>query len=89
MKRQNIYTHEVNLKKMKIENAQSYDFTKRIEKIPYRGYELEYISDGRKIVIVKPGSKQKFGTLRNKDFLEFIFSLKGQTLWKISHIKDC
>jgi len=50
-------THDIDLKKVSIKNASSKDFATAIEKIPYRGYEVEDISDGRKIVIVKPGGK--------------------------------
>ena len=52
IKRRNIYVHDIDLKKVSIQNASSTDFAAAIEKIPYRGYEVEDISDGRKIVIV-------------------------------------
>lgn len=84
-KRRNIYTHNIDLKKLSIKNAPSNDFAVKIEKIPYRGYEVEDISDGRKIVIVKPGGKQSFGRIRKEDFFVFIYNPKEQTLWQISH----
>jgi hypothetical protein len=59
MKKRNIYTHDIDLRKVSIKNAPSKDFATAIENIPYRGYEVEDISDGRKIVIVKPGGKQE------------------------------
>jgi len=61
------------------------DFAIAIEKIPYRGYEVEDISDGRKIVIVKPGGKQSFGRIRKEDFFVFIYNPAEKTLWQISH----
>jgi hypothetical protein len=85
MKKRNIYTHDIDLKKVSIQNASSKDFATAIEKIPYRGYEVEDISDGRKIVIVKPGGKQTFGRIRKEDFFVFIYNPKEQTLWQISH----
>lgn len=85
MKKRNIYTHDIDLKKVSIKNAPSKDFATAIEKIPYRGYEVEDISDGRKIVIVKPGGKQSFGRIRKEDFFVFIYNPKEQTLWQISH----
>lgn len=85
MKRRNIYTHDIDLKKVVIKNAPSKSFARAIEKIPYRGYEVEDISDGRKIVIVKPGGKQSFGRIRREDFFVFIYDPKEQTLWQISH----
>jgi hypothetical protein len=84
-KRRNIYTHDIDLKKLSIKNAPAKDFAVKIEKIPYRGYEVENISDGRKIVIVKPGGKQSFGKIRKEDFFVFIYNPKEQTLWQISH----
>ena len=85
MKKRNIYTHDIDLNKVSIKNAPSKDFATAIEKIPYRGYEVEDISDGRKIVIVKPGGKQSFGRIRKEDFFVFIYNLQEQTLWQISH----
>lgn|GEM_PF-165266 len=84
-KRRNIYTHNVDLKKLKIKNIKPSKFAKRIEKIPYRGYVVEKISDGRKIVIVKPGGKQSFGRIRKEDFFVFIYNPRQKTLWQISH----
>jgi len=85
MKRRNIYTHDIDLKKVIIKNASSKVFASAIEKIPYRGYEVEDVSDGRKIVIVKPGGKQSFGRIRREDFFVFIYNPQERTLWQISH----
>ena len=84
-KRRNIYTHGIDLKKLLVKNAPSKEFASAIEKIPYRGYEVEGISDGRKIVIVKPGGKQAWGRISKEDFFVFIYNPKDQTLWQISH----
>ena len=54
MIRRNIYRHSIDLKQLKIKNAERDEFAERLEEIPYRGYEVENIADGRKIVIVKP-----------------------------------
>lgn len=85
MKKRNIYTHDIDLKKVSIKNAPSKDFATAIENIPYRGYEVEDISNGRKIVIVKPGGKQSFGRIRKEDFFVFIYNPQDRTLWQISH----
>ena len=58
MGRRNIYNHSIELKKLIIKNAERDEFMKKLEEIPYRGYEVEDIRDGRKIVIVEPGGKQ-------------------------------
>jgi len=84
-KKRNIYTHAIDLKKLVVKNAPSKEFASAIEKIPYRGYEVEDVSDGRKIVIVKPGGKQAWGRMRKEDFFVFIYNPNEQTLWQISH----
>jgi len=84
-KKKNIYTHDINLEKLSIKNAPSKEFAEIIEKIPYKGYEVESVSDGRKIVIVKPGGKQSFGKIRKEDFFVFIYNPIDKTLWQITH----
>lgn len=83
--RKNIYTHKIRLKRLRINNAARKDFAEAVEKIPYSGYEVEDISDGRKIVITKPGGKSIYGRMKKEDFLVFIYNPKDQTLWQISH----
>ena len=85
MAKRNIYKHTIDLKKLNIKNAEREEFIKKLEGIPYRGYEVENISDGRKIVIVKPGGKQSFGRIRKEDFFVFIYDPEAQTLWQITH----
>ena len=85
MTRRNIYKHAIELKKLTIKNAGREEFIKKLEEIPYRGYEVEDISDGRKIVIVKPGGKQAWGKMRKEDFFVFIYNPTEQTLWQITH----
>ncbi|ODS29950.1 MAG: hypothetical protein SCARUB_04945 [Candidatus Scalindua rubra] len=85
MQKRNIYSHEIDLKKIKIKNAPREEFASRIEKIEYRGYEVEEMSDGRKIVITKPGGKFTFGQIKREDFLVFIFDTLNKSLWLISH----
>lgn len=81
----NIYKHKINLEKLKIKNCPPEDFRKLLEEIEYRGYEVEEISDGRKIVITKPGGKFSFGTIKRDDFMVWIFNPKDDSLWLISH----
>jgi len=54
-------------------------------KIKYRGYEVEQIQDGRKIVITKPGGKFVYGAIRRDDFMVWIYDPKDSSLWMISH----
>ncbi|MFC1511627.1 hypothetical protein ACFL5H_00330 [Candidatus Latescibacterota bacterium] len=85
MNKKNIYKHTIDLKQLRIKNAERYEFAQKLEEIPYRGYEVEDISDGRKIVIVKPGGKQAWGKMRKEDFFVFIFNPSEQSLWQITH----
>jgi len=85
MAKRNIYKHSIDLKALRIQNAGRTEFAARLETIPWRGYEVEHISDGRKIVIVKPGGKQACGRMRKEDFLVFIHNPLEQSLWQITH----
>ena len=85
MAKRNIYKHSIDLKRLRIKNAERDEFAKKLEEIPYRGYEVEDIADGRKIVIVKPGGKQAWGKMRKEDFFVFIYNPTEQSLWQITH----
>ncbi|MBU1998022.1 MAG: hypothetical protein ABIG46_05770 [Candidatus Omnitrophota bacterium] len=81
----NIYTHSIDLSHLDIKNAPREKFREILEKIKYKGYEVESISDGRKIVISKPGGKFTYGTIRKEDFMVWIYNPKDSSLWLISH----
>lgn len=81
----NLYTHEIDLTDLRIENAPRKEFQKEVEKIKYRGYEVESLADGRKILITKPGGKFTFGTIKREDFMVWIHNPIEGTLWLISH----
>jgi hypothetical protein len=83
--KRNVYQHSIDLKKISIQNAEREEFRKKIEGIPYRGYEVEDISDGRKIVIAKPGGKSVFGRPKKEDFLVWVYNPLENSLWQISH----
>jgi len=84
-KRRNIYQHSIDLKAIKIINAPREDFRKQLEEIPYRGYEVEQLHDGRKIVIAKPGGKSVYGKPKKEDFFVWVYDPIQQSLWQISH----
>jgi hypothetical protein len=81
----NIYKHEIDLSSLQIKNQSREDFRKALEAIRYKGYEVENISDGRKIVITKPGGKFSFGTVKRDDFMVWIYNPEDGSLWLISH----
>jgi hypothetical protein len=82
--KRNIYTHSIDLKELHIKNRPQNEFAKHLEQIQYRGYEVEKLSDGRRIVIAKPGGKRPFGNIKKDDFFVFIFTPPDQ-LWQITH----
>jgi hypothetical protein len=85
MARNNVYQHAVDLKDLKIQNCEPGGFAVKVAKLPYLGYAVEKFSDGRKIVIAKPGGKRSFGQLKREDFFVFIYNPEEGTLWQISH----
>ena len=85
MAMKNIYQHSINLEKIRIDNADKATFAQKLINLPYRGYEVEELSDGRKIVITKPGGKTVYGRPKKEDFLVFIYDPNNENLWQISH----
>ncbi|PKP17280.1 MAG: hypothetical protein CVU07_04485 [Bacteroidetes bacterium HGW-Bacteroidetes-23] len=81
----NYYKHTIDLKKLVIRNDTRENFVQKLEEIEYRGYEVEQLTDGRKIVITKPGGKSVYGRPKKEDFLVFIFQPKENGLWQITH----
>lgn len=81
----NYYKHTIDLKKLEIRNDTRENFIQKLEEIKYRGYDVEQLADGRKIVITKPGGKSVYGRPKKEDFLVFIFKPKENGLWQITH----
>jgi hypothetical protein len=84
MKR-NIYTHEIELTNLQIKNRPREEFRKLLERVKYRGYEVEQLTGGKKIVITKPGGKFVFGKVKREDFMVWVYNPDDSTLWLISH----
>lgn len=81
----NIYKHSIDLSRLNIENQPREEFREALEKIKYKGYEVEDISDGRKIIVTKPGGKFSFGTIKRDDFMVWVYKQEEDSLWLISH----
>ena len=81
----NVYTHSIDLKRLSIKNAPRDEFSAKVASIEYRGYDVEQCSDGRKIVITKPGGKSAYGRPKKEDILVFIYNPDNDSLWQISH----
>ena len=83
--KKNKYTHQIELKELRIRNAPREEFRALLEKVTYRGYDVEQLEDGRKIVITKPGGKFVYGRVQKEDFVVWVYDPLDSTLWAISH----
>lgn len=83
--RRNIYTHKIELKNLTIKNRPREEFARLLEQVEYRGYKVEDLADGRKIVVTKPGGKFVFGRVKREDFMVWVYNPQDSTLWLISH----
>ena len=83
--KKNVYKHGIELAHLRIKNKPREEFRKHLEKVKYRGYEVEQLEDGRKIVITKPGGKFVFGKVKREDFMVWVYNPNDSTLWLISH----
>lgn len=77
--------HEIELSNLQIKNRPHEEFRSLLEKVKYKGYEVEQLADGRKIVITKPGGKFTYGRIRREDFMVWVYNPKDKTLWLITH----
>lgn len=85
-KKKNIYRHEIDLIDLKISNRSREEFKELLGAVKYRGYKVEDLSDGRKIIITKPGGKFVFGVFaKREDFMVWIYNPIDSSLWLISH----
>ena len=73
MAMKNIYQHSINLEKIHIDNADKATIAQKLINLPYRGYEVEELSDGRQIVITKTGDKTVYGRPKMEEFLVVIY----------------
>ena len=47
----NIYQHNIELEPIRINNADKATFSQKLIDLPYRGYEVEELSDGRNCLL--------------------------------------
>lgn len=87
--KRNIYIHEIDLVPLTIKNKSREEFRKHLESVKYRGYEVEQLADGRKIVITKPGGKFTYGQIKREDFMVWVYNPNNSGLWLISHKDIC
>jgi hypothetical protein len=87
--KKNIYKHGIELTNLQIKNKPREEFRRHLEEVKYRGYEVEQLTDGRKIVITKPGGKFIFGKVKREDFMVWVYNPNDSTLWLISHKDIC
>ncbi|PWB53991.1 MAG: hypothetical protein C3F06_05455 [Candidatus Methanoperedenaceae archaeon] len=85
VKKPAIYSAKLNKTPLRIRNATREEFRKKLVEIPFSGYEVETLSDGRKICITKPGGKNVYGRMQIHDFMVWIHDESNNELWRISH----
>jgi len=74
-----IYSAKIKTEPLRIKNAPREEFRKNLVKIPLGSYDVETLSDGRKVCITKPGRKGIH------DFMVWILNESNNELWRISH----
>ncbi len=57
----------------------------KLNNLPFIGYHVETLNDGRKICITKPGGKQFYGVVKPNDFMVWIYDEAKHDRWRISH----
>ena len=72
---------DVKLEKCRIRNTQPGEFRKHVMALPQLGYDVEDLSDGRKIVVTKPGGKSV------NDIMVWVYEGPGGNHWRPSHSK--
>lgn len=72
---------EVKLEKFRISNAPPEEFRKQVMMLAQLGYEVDDLSDGRKIVVTKPGGKSV------NDIMVWVYEGPGRKHWRPSHSK--
>lgn len=72
---------KVQLQKYRVKNAPPEEFRKQVMNMPQLGYEVEDLSDGRKIVVTKPGGKSV------NDIMVWVYEGPDGSHWRPSHGK--
>src|SRR5437016_5155532 len=86
VRKKSVVSHEIDLAQLTIKNANRDEFRRKLEQVKYRGYEVENLRDGRKIIITKPGRKwQRSASGAREDFTVWVFDRQKNELWSISH----
>ena len=70
---------------LSIPNAPREEFRAKLESVPFLGYEVEHLEDGRTICITKPGGKNAYGRMKVHDFMVWVYDDKAKSCWRISH----
>ena len=84
-KRSGRYAGSIQTVPLVIKNAPREDFRKKLEAVPFLAYEVEQLSDNRKICVTKPGGKNVFGQMKVHDFMVWVYNPAENDRWRISH----
>jgi hypothetical protein len=85
MRRPPRYQAKIKTVPLSIKNASREIFRGALEKIPFLGYEVEKLADGRSICITKPGGKKRYGHMQIHDFMVWICDHAKDECWRIGH----
>ncbi|HMK18414.1 MAG TPA: hypothetical protein VK492_09445 [Chitinophagaceae bacterium] len=81
-----IFKHTVQLIQLPIQNKPKAQFVQEVKDVPYLLYEVEQLSDGKKIVINKPGGKRNFGKIAQGDLLVMLYDPNNDEITLYRHI---
>lgn len=80
-----VYPGKITTVPLTIRNCALPQIRETVSAVPFVGYHVETLVDGRIICITKPGGKAPFGRMKADDFMVWIYDEKQDTRWRISH----
>jgi hypothetical protein len=79
------YEGEITYRSIEIRNRAPNEMREQVNALPFTGYHVETLTDGRKVCITKPGGKQFWGNVKPNDFMVWIYDEARRDRWRISH----
>jgi hypothetical protein len=79
------YSGQIEQISITIPNCPPEEMRDKVNKLPFVGYHVETLADGRRVCITKPGGKQFWGNLHINDFMVWIYDESKNDRWRITH----
>ena len=79
------YPGTIHYQQIALPNREPAEMREIVMSLPFLGYHVETLSDGRKICITKPGGKRAYDNLKIGDFMVWIYDEVEADRWRISH----